>query len=64
MDTQFINEKSVSELTGISIGALRKHRLKRVGLPYYKVGRLVRYEVGDILSFMKEAKIVTQKLQV
>lgn len=54
---RWLNEKQVAELTGISLSTLRKHRFFSEGLPYYKVGRSVRYKHSDVISFMEARRI-------
>ncbi len=37
---------------------LRNDRHNRRGIPYYKVGRSVRYSLTDVIGFMESRKIV------
>jgi hypothetical protein len=53
----YIDEKIVSEITGLAIQTLRNHRFLRKGLPYHKVGRAIRYCLDDIYSYMDSKKI-------
>jgi excisionase family DNA binding protein len=42
-----------AQILGIEVTTLEKWRCtKRYGLPFVKVGRLVRYRVGDIEAFI------------
>ncbi|WP_302551633.1 helix-turn-helix domain-containing protein [uncultured Bilophila sp.] len=54
---QWLDERTVAAITGISIHTLRSHRQKRVGIAYAKIGRSVRYSMMDVQSFMKSHRI-------
>ena len=54
---QWLDEKKVAEMTGISLSTLRKYRLKTIGLPYYKLGRSVRYKLSDVISYMESKRV-------
>lgn len=41
----WIDEKIVSKITGRAIQTLRNDRFHRRGIPYYKIGRSVRYRL-------------------
>ena len=53
----WLTEKQVAKIVGVSVSTLRAHRQARKGIPYTKVGRLVRYAATDILAFMKQRSI-------
>lgn len=57
----WINEQAVAEITGMAVQTLRNHRFKGIGLPYYKVGRSVRYKLSDILTLMELGRIEPRK---
>lgn len=48
----WLTEKEVSEITGISVSTLQKARFYRRGVPYFKIGRSVRYSLTDVQAFM------------
>ncbi len=52
-----LTEQEVSARTGLSLSTLRAHRFKRIGLPYIKIGRSVRYRVCDLEAFISEHRI-------
>ena len=54
---QYLNEREVAEMTGISLSTLRNNRFKHRGIPYYKVGKMVRYKSDEIVAFMEERRI-------
>jgi hypothetical protein len=54
---QYLNEKQVSELTGIAVATLQNHRFYGIGLPYCKINRSVRYKLDAIEKYMDEHTI-------
>lgn len=44
-------EQQLSERWGVSIKKLQADRLKGEGIPFVKIGRLVRYRLEDILAY-------------
>jgi hypothetical protein len=47
----------VKEITGKELQTLANERYRGVGIPYYKVGRSVRYKLSDVLSYMEQHRI-------
>jgi predicted DNA-binding transcriptional regulator AlpA len=58
---RYLNEKQVSEMTGIALSTLRNYRSKRRGFAYVKSGRSVRYLESDVIDYMESRKIRTQE---
>lgn len=57
--TRYLNEKEVSQLTGLALSTIRNDRC-RVGrrrIPYVKVGKAVRYLESDVIAFMEAHRI-------
>lgn len=54
---RYVSEKIVSEMTGIPISTLQKHRHFRRGIPYVKFGRTIRYCVQAVVDYMDAHKI-------
>jgi len=54
---KYLNEKAVADLTGISTGTLRRDRFMGQGIPYCKLGRSVRYNMADVLTYMESHKV-------
>ncbi len=54
---KWLNEKQVAKITGFSVSNLQKQRFCSKGIPYYKVGRSVRYNYNDILTYMETCKV-------
>jgi hypothetical protein len=53
----YINEYEVSKITGRAVQTLRNDRHKRRGIPYYKLGRSVRYLAEEVYSFVERHRI-------
>lgn len=56
---RYLNEKQVSEMTGIAVQTLRNWRYFGKGFPYHKIGRCIRYNEQDVISYMAGKKITT-----
>ena len=56
---QYLTEIEVSRITRISVQTLRNDRFNRRNIPYYKIGRSVRYSWIDVVNFMEKRKIKT-----
>lgn len=54
---KWLTDIEVANLTGLSVFTLRAHRQKGIGIPYYKIGRSVRYKLDDVEAFMDAHKI-------
>jgi hypothetical protein len=53
---QLLDERGVSCVTGRSVASLRRDRLLRTGIPYVKLGSLVRYDPCDIRDYIERNK--------
>jgi hypothetical protein len=56
---KYIDEQEVTKITGRALSTLRNERFNRRGIPYYKVGRSVRYKLEDVIHFMESCRIQT-----
>jgi hypothetical protein len=60
MDTpRYIDEQEVARISGRALSTLRNERFNRRGIPYYKVGRSVRYNLQDVIDFMEAHRVQT-----
>jgi hypothetical protein len=59
---RYITEQEVSELTGRGLQTLRNDRHMGRGFPYTKLGRSVRYRLGEILDIMESRRIETEAI--
>lgn len=57
MKKQFFTEKEVAEMGIRAIQSLRNDRWAGRGLPFFKIGKSVRYSVKDIREFLQKGKI-------
>jgi hypothetical protein len=58
--TIYVDEKMVSRITGRKVQTLRNDRHLGRGIPYFKLGRQVRYSLQDVYRFMEERRIETE----
>ncbi len=56
-DQQYLTEKQVSKMIGRAVQSLRNDRFNRKNIPYIKLGSSVRYDLDDVIEFMKKRKI-------
>ena len=59
IQAKYIDEKQVSELIGRALQTLRNDRHCGRGIPYTKIGRSVRYNLQEVISFMDSRRIET-----
>ncbi len=57
MQAEYLNERQVSQMTGISLAKLRNDRFFHRGIPYYKIGRSVRYAQADIQKYLEDCRV-------
>ncbi|NCD41913.1 MAG: DNA-binding protein [Bacteroidia bacterium] len=55
--SQWLTEKEVAALTRLSLSTLRSHRFAGKGLPYAKLGRMVRYSASEVERYMESRQI-------
>ena len=60
MEAKWIDGKQVSQLTGIAVQTLGNWRQLRLGFPYIKIGRSIRYSVMDIEVLMQARRVETE----
>ena len=59
-EEKFLNENETAKMLSVSVHTLRGQRHARRGLPYYKIGRSVRYKLSDILRHMETLRVETK----
>jgi len=56
-----INEKKLSEITGLAVQTLRNARHLRRGIPYIRLGSgnraAIRYDMADVELFLRNHRI-------
>ena len=54
---QLIDEKNLSKILGKSLQTLRNDRFLKKGVPYFKIGRSVRYSIDDVENYIEKSRI-------
>ena len=57
-EQEYISEKQASVILGISVKKLQKDRLLKVGMPYYKIGRSVRYSLIGLHEWVDQQIVI------
>jgi len=50
---QILNETALAKQLDLSVHKLRKDRIEKRGLPFYKIGGLVRYNLDNVMKFLE-----------
>ena len=56
-ETNWLNEKQVAAKLNVKEATLQNWRWRRVGLPYSKFMRSVRYKESDLYAYMESRRI-------
>lgn len=54
---RYLTTEQVSQLTGLSIKALETMRYKRIGPPFLRIGRRIRYLLSDIVAWLERERV-------
>jgi hypothetical protein len=54
---KYLTEQETAIYTSIAVQTLRNNRYERKGLPFFKLGKSVRYAVEDIERYMKKNRV-------
>jgi len=54
-----LRDTEVSQLIGISRSGLRQWRRRRRGPRYFRIGRLIRYQLADVQRFLDANAVET-----
>jgi predicted DNA-binding transcriptional regulator AlpA len=49
---QLLSDRDVEKITGRARSTLKKARLAGTGIPFVRIGRLVRYRQSDVAAFL------------
>jgi predicted DNA-binding transcriptional regulator AlpA len=49
---QLLSDREVEKITGRARSTLQKDRVAGLGIPFVRVGRLVRYRQSDVAAFL------------
>ncbi len=55
--TNLLAEQEVAKILGCSVSTLQNHRALGKGLPYYKIGKTVRYKYEDVSNYIELFRI-------
>ncbi|GEM_PF-454308 len=54
---RYLTTAEVVQITGRAYQTWANERFNGLGVPYYKVGRSIRYKLSDIISFMEKHRV-------
>lgn len=57
VNSVYVNEYEVARITGRSVSTLRNQRCRCEGMPYYKIGRSVRYLLSEVYEYMEANRV-------
>ena len=52
-----LTSNQVAEITGLSTETLAQWRSQRRGIPYLKIGRAVRYDPGEVQTYLEGCRV-------
>lgn len=56
---RFVSEVELEQITGISRRTWQKHRLLRHGPRYYRIHGSIRYDLEEVLTWIKTLAVTT-----
>jgi len=56
-DDVLLNQRQAAHLLGLQESTLERWRWARIGLPYVKCGRLVKYKQSTILKYLNDRTV-------
>ena len=59
---QAVDEKRAATFLGVAVQTLRNWRHQRRGPAYIKMGRSVRYQINDLMDYLKKKKIDPERI--
>jgi hypothetical protein len=54
VEMKLINEKNLAKQLDVSVAKLRRDRFEKRGLPFIKIRKTVRYDMGQVERFLKD----------
>ena len=51
--TTLLDERQLAELLNVPVRTLQAQRQRGMGIPFLKIGRLVRYETSNVSEYLK-----------
>ena len=59
LQRRFVSEVELEQVTGISRRTWQKHRLFRRGPRYYKIQGSIRYDIEEVLAWIKSLAVAS-----
>lgn len=59
MTPEYLTAAQVAQLSGFSVKVLEAYRSNRKGPPFLKIGKNVRYRIGDVRSWLEAGGTVS-----
>lgn len=56
-ERKLLSPEEVSLLAGIPTTTLAQWRYRKIGIPYLRIGRLVRYDAADVDAYLQRCRI-------
>ncbi len=57
MEKRLLAPEEVSKLIGVPVSTLAQWRYRKRGLPFLRLGRLVRYDLADVESYLQTCRV-------
>ena len=54
---KFLTAEGVADITGLSHETLAQWRSQKRGIPYLKIGRVVRYDPADVQKYLEGCRV-------
>lgn len=58
--SELLTPKEVASILKVDFKTLANHRCHNVGLPYLKLGKVVRYRTKDVEAYLDEHLVLTE----
>jgi hypothetical protein len=59
---RYLTDVEVARITGRGVQTLRNERFKKCGISYCKIGKSIRYSLADVVEFMEDHKVQTDRI--
>jgi hypothetical protein len=63
LPTNLVDENRIAEVIGCTVAKVRADRHKGTGCPYYKIGRMVRYDLSEVQSWIASKRVTSTSQQ-
>jgi excisionase family DNA binding protein len=55
--TDLLKPEEVANKTGLSLDTLAQWRSQKRGIPYLKIGRVVRYDLAEVQAYLERCRV-------